>query len=229
MIANGRPEETTDVTLYAGVRLWGGADFGINPEIDQGFGLSNTVGMAHFPSRGAYKIGANTPYPRLPQAFLRQVIPLSGERFNTELAANQMAGSKAAHNVTLTVGKFSVTDIFDTNTYTHDLRGEFLNWSIIDAGAFNYAADARGALMARRLNGHRMPGHCMRRISAFECPKWKKCQCGLRSVHAGHRVGTTLSNAWTPRQGEAGGLCQSRSDGRVSRRRATGAAYGRLT
>ena len=144
LIANGRTEETTDVTLYAGVRLWRGAEFWINPEIDQGFGLSNTVGMAGFPSGEAYKIGANAPYLRLPRAFLRQVIPLSGEVVNTEPAANQLAGFKAVNNVTLTIGKFSVTDIFDTNTYAHDPRGDFLNWSIIDAGAFDYAADAWG-------------------------------------------------------------------------------------
>ena len=144
LIANGRTEETTDVTLYAGVRLWRGAEFWINPEIDQGFGLSNTVGMAGFSSGEAYKIGANAPYLRLPRAFLRQVIPLSGEVVSTEPAANQLAGFKAVNNVTLTIGKFSVTDIFDTNTYAHDPRGDFLNWSIIDAGAFDYAADAWG-------------------------------------------------------------------------------------
>ena len=144
LIANGSTEETTDITLYAGVRLWRGAEFWINPEIDQGFGLSNTVGMAGFPSGEAYKIGANVPYPRLPRVFLRQVIPLSGELVKMESSANQLAGSKAANNVTLTIGKFSVTDIFDTNTYAHDPRGDFLNWSIIDAGAFDYAADAWG-------------------------------------------------------------------------------------
>ena len=144
LIAHGRTEETTDVTLYAGVRLWRGAEFWINPEIDQGFGLSNTVGMAGFPSGEAYKIGANRPYLRMPRAFVRQVIPLSGDVVKTEAAANQLGGTNAANNVALTVGKFSVTDIFDTNTYAHDPRGDFLNWSIIDAGAFDYAADAWG-------------------------------------------------------------------------------------
>ena len=38
----------------------------------------------------------------------------------------------------------SVGDIFDTNTYAHDPKGDFLNWSLIDAGAFDYAADAWG-------------------------------------------------------------------------------------
>src|SRR5215510_421729 len=38
-------KETFDLTLYGGVRLWRGAELWINPEIDQGFGLSNTLGV----------------------------------------------------------------------------------------------------------------------------------------------------------------------------------------
>jgi high affinity Mn2+ porin len=142
--ADGRTEETTDITVYAGTHLWRGAELWLNPEIDQGFGLSNTVGMAGFPSGEAYKIGANTPYLRLPRAFIRQVIPLGGTQENVESAANQLAGSRAANNVVFTVGKFSAVDIFDTNSYAHDPRADFLNWSIVDAGAFDYAADAWG-------------------------------------------------------------------------------------
>jgi high affinity Mn2+ porin len=44
----------------------------------------------------------------------------------------------------LTVGKFSVADIFDSNKYAHDPRADFLNWSIIDAGTFDDAAEAWG-------------------------------------------------------------------------------------
>ncbi|MDF6581120.1 carbohydrate porin, partial [Escherichia coli] len=50
-------KETVDVTLYLGLRLWKGAELYANPEIDQGFGLSNTVGLAGFSSGEAYKIG----------------------------------------------------------------------------------------------------------------------------------------------------------------------------
>jgi high affinity Mn2+ porin len=49
-----RGRETADVTLYAGVRLWSGLEAWINPEIDQGFGLSDTLGVAGFPSGEAY-------------------------------------------------------------------------------------------------------------------------------------------------------------------------------
>ncbi len=144
LIADGRTEETTDATLYAGVRLWRGAEFWLNPELDQGFGLSNTVGVAGFPSGEAYKVGANTPYFRLPRAFLRQAIALGPEDETVAGAANQLAGAGASDKVVLTVGKFSVTDIFDTNVYAHDPRSDFLNWSIVDAGPFDYAADSWG-------------------------------------------------------------------------------------
>src|SRR6202171_2991514 len=69
-----RGAETVDVTLYLGARLWPGAEGWFNGEIDQGFGLDNTLGVAGFPSGEAYKVGKNQPYLRLPRAFVRQVI-----------------------------------------------------------------------------------------------------------------------------------------------------------
>jgi high affinity Mn2+ porin len=137
-------QETTDLTLYVGHRLWQGAEAWVNAEVDQGFGLSNTVGVAGFPSGEAYKIGASAPYLRLPRAFIRQTIPLGGEIQHVDAAANQLGGETSADALVLTVGKFSVVDIFDTNAYAHDPRGDFLNWSLIDAGAFDYAADSWG-------------------------------------------------------------------------------------
>lgn len=137
-------KHTNDATLYMGVRLWEGGEFYINPEIDEGFGLSNTFGVAGFPSGEAYKVGKNHPYLRWQRIFYRQVIGLGGGEQKVEAGANQLVGSKSADNITLTLGKFSVVDIFDTNAYAHDPRGDFLNWSVLDAGAFDYAADAWG-------------------------------------------------------------------------------------
>ena len=142
--ANGRTEETSDITLYAGLRLAPSTELWIDPEIDQGFGLSNTVGMAGFPSGEAYKIGADAPYLRVPRVFIRHVVALGAEREKVAPDANQLGGSRATDNLTITVGKFSVADIFDSNSYAHDPRGDFFNWSLIDAGAFDYAADAWG-------------------------------------------------------------------------------------
>ncbi len=141
---NSDSKETTDLTLFAGMRISGGSELWINPEIDQGFGLSNTLGMAGYPSGEAYKVGANAPYLRLPRLFYRQIINLGGEAQAIAQAANRIGRTQSANNVILTVGKFSVTDVFDTNTYAHDPRSDFMNWSIVDSGAFDYAADAWG-------------------------------------------------------------------------------------
>lgn len=139
-----RGKETADVTLYAGVRLWPGMEVWINPEFDQGFGLSDTLGVAGFPSGEAYKVGMAKPYFRLQRLFVRQTINLGGERENVDADLNQLAGTYTTGRLVLTFGKIGVPDIFDANSYAHDPRGDFLNWSLIDAGSFDYAADAWG-------------------------------------------------------------------------------------
>ncbi|HZE54424.1 MAG TPA: carbohydrate porin [Bradyrhizobium sp.] len=136
--------ETTDTTLYAGVRLWKGAEAWINPEIDQGFGLSGTLGVAGFTSGEAYKVGADFPYVRLHRAFVRQTIDLGGDVQKVDAGLNQFSGTQTSDRLVLTVGKVGVVDIFDTNKYAHDPRSDFMNWSIVDNGTFDYAADAWG-------------------------------------------------------------------------------------
>jgi high affinity Mn2+ porin len=136
--------ETADETFYAGVRLWKGAEAWVNPEIDQGFGLSGSVGVAGFPSGEAYKVGADFPYARLHRAFVRQTIDLGGEVQKVDGSINQFSGSQTSDRLVFTVGKIGVIDIFDTNKYAHDPRSDFMNWSIVDTGTFDYAADAWG-------------------------------------------------------------------------------------
>jgi high affinity Mn2+ porin len=143
-LAANTGRETSDVTLYAGVRLWQGAEAWINPELDQGFGLSASVGAAGFPSGEAYKVGADYPYTRLHRAFLRQTINLGGEVQNVDAGLNQFSATQTSDRLVFTVGKFGVVDVFDTNKYAHDPRVDFMNWSIVDTGTFDYAADAWG-------------------------------------------------------------------------------------
>jgi len=140
--ANGR--ETIDATLYAGVRPWPGAEIWINPEVDQGFGLSDTFGVAGYPSGEAFKVGKAEPYFLVQRGFLRQTINFGGETEKLAPDLNQLAGTQTANRLVFTIGKFSIVDIFDTNTYAHDPRNDFLNWSIIDMGAFDYAANSWG-------------------------------------------------------------------------------------
>lgn len=143
-LSPNRGAETIDATLYLGALLWPGAEGWINGEIDQGFGLDDTFGAAGFPSGEAYKIGKNQPYLRLPRLFIRQTLNLDGARQSVDAAANQLGGWRGANRIVISVGKFSVGDVFDVNQYAHDPRADFLNWAVIDAGTFDYAADAWG-------------------------------------------------------------------------------------
>jgi high affinity Mn2+ porin len=59
--------------------------------------------------------------------------------------------------VVLTIGKFGVTDVFDTNQYAHDPRTDFLNWTAVDAGSFDYAADAWGYTVGAAAEWYRGP------------------------------------------------------------------------
>ncbi len=136
--------ETIDATLYVGRKLWQDAEAWVNIEVDQGFGLDNTLGAAGFPSGEAYKVGKTEPYLRLSRTFVRQTFNIGGTRETAEPAQNQLASSYSADRVVLTAGKFGVGDVFDTNQFAHDPRGDFLNWSALDASTFDYAADAWG-------------------------------------------------------------------------------------
>ncbi|NMN89236.1 MULTISPECIES: carbohydrate porin [unclassified Novosphingobium] len=143
-LAPRQVKATNDVTLYLGARPWQGAEIWVNPEIDQGFGLSNTLGAGGFPSAEAYKVGQFSPYFKLQRAFLRQTIALGGSALALDAGINQLRGVTTANRVVITAGKMGVGDVFDTNRYAHDPRGDFLNWSLVDTGSFDYAANAWG-------------------------------------------------------------------------------------
>ena len=143
-LSPGIGRQTFDLTLFLGARLWAGAEAWLNPELDQGFGLDNTLGVAGFPSGEAYKVGRKVPYLRLQRAFIRQTLNRGSAEEGVEEAANQFADARSTDRVVVTVGKFGVGDVFDTSQYAHDPRGDFLNWSAVDAGSFDYAADAWG-------------------------------------------------------------------------------------
>jgi high affinity Mn2+ porin len=147
--------ETADATLYVGARLWPGAEGWLNGELDQGFGLDDTLGAAGFPSGEAYKIGKNQPYLRLQRAFIRQTFDLPGSQQPTEADTNQLRGTHSENRIVVTVGKFSVVDIFDNNQFAHDPRSDFLNWTVIDTGTFDYAADAWGYTVGAAIEWYR--------------------------------------------------------------------------
>jgi hypothetical protein len=73
-------QETVTMDLFAGVRLWRGAEAHMDFLMWQGFGLSKTFGLEGFPNGDAYKAGTATPYFNFARLFIRQTIGWGGEQ-----------------------------------------------------------------------------------------------------------------------------------------------------
>jgi len=137
-------EETVSVDLYGGIRLWDGAELHADGLMWHGFGLSDTFGVAGFPSGEAFRIGTGSVRGTLARLFVRHTIGLGGEQEPVEDDQLQLAGVRDVSRITLTLGKFSVKDLFDNNAYANDPRTQFLNWSLMANGAWDYPADSIG-------------------------------------------------------------------------------------
>ena len=131
-------------TFFLGLKLRKGLELYVNPEVAGGKGLSGVTGLASFPNGEITRVTSPTPKPYLGRAFIRQTWGWGTRTEAFEGAPNQLAGQQPVSRATLTFGKMSVTDIFDANTYSHDPRTQFLNWALMDNGAFDYPADTRG-------------------------------------------------------------------------------------
>jgi len=133
-------------TVFLGRHLWYGGAIYIDPELAGGQGLSGSSGVAGALNGETYRIGNPSPELAIPFAriYLKQNIELGGERVIVEDAQNQIDETTSAKRIVITAGKYSLTDMFDNNSVSHDPRSQFFNWSLMSAGAWDYPADTKG-------------------------------------------------------------------------------------
>ena len=162
-------KETVSADLYAGARLWRGAEAHVDGLMWQGFGLSKTHGVEGFPNGEAFRLGTDVPNLNIARLFLRQTIGLGGEQETVEDGPLQLAGKQDVSRLTLTVGKFSAKDVFDNNAYANDPRTQFMNWALMANEAWDYPADSLGyeTGLALELN----QPHWTARYGIFQMPR----------------------------------------------------------
>jgi high affinity Mn2+ porin len=128
-----------------GLKLFNGLEAYVNPEISGGSGISGAVGLAGFSNGETFRIGSPKPALYPARMFLKYTLNLGDNNDDTiEDKANQLQGKQSKENFTIILGKFGIADYFDNNDYTHDPRTQFLNWSLMNSGAWDYPADTRG-------------------------------------------------------------------------------------
>jgi high affinity Mn2+ porin len=141
---NAETKTSVTATLFFGVRLWQGAEFYCNPEMSAGKGLSGAVGVAGFPNGEIYRVGDPRPTIVPARLYVKQLFGFGESGETIESAPNQLGGKLPENRFTLVLGKFALADFFDDNQYSHDPRSQFMNWALMDNGAWDYAADTRG-------------------------------------------------------------------------------------
>lgn len=132
-------------TIFIGRRLWKNAAIFFAPEITGGSGFSATHGIAGFPNGEIYRVGSPAPVPFTSRVYFQQTFALKGSGYSQqEDAAMRLRGAIPDSRITVNIGKFCLADFFDDNTYNHDARSQFMNWSMMANGAWDFAADTRG-------------------------------------------------------------------------------------
>lgn len=132
-------------TLYTGRQLWKNAAVYGDAEIAGGEGISSAKGVAGFTNGETFRIGDPAPELYLARLYVQQYISLRNTKYESvEGEANQLEGSIPSSRIVVTAGKFSLSDFFDENKYSHDPRTQFMNWALMSNGAWDYPANTRG-------------------------------------------------------------------------------------
>ena len=131
-------------TLYLGWRPEQNTQIYFDPEIAGGRGFSAVTGIANFPNGELPRVASATPKPYLARLYVTHDFGFGDERESIESDMNQLGGSRPMTRYSVTVGRFTVTDFFDDNKYSHDPRMQFMAWGTMYNGAWDYPADTRG-------------------------------------------------------------------------------------
>ena len=141
---NPERDVSLTTTLFFTARLEQTTFLVFNPEIAGGKGFSDVTGIANQPNGEIPRVASATPKPYIARLYLQHDFGFGKKMERQESDANQFAGERPINRYSIYAGKFTITDFFDDNNYTHDPRTQFLAWGVMYNGAWDYPADTRG-------------------------------------------------------------------------------------
>ena len=147
-LTNWAQSATTHVlTLYTGYQLTRTTEVFADMEDATGNGIGNANGLAGYVNLDSVRLVQGMPLSRSPylaRFMLRQIVPLGRDRVDGERDELHLATSLPARRLEFRVGKFDLVDFFDLNTWGSDSHLQFMNWTVDNNGAYDYAANTRG-------------------------------------------------------------------------------------
>jgi len=113
-------------------------------------GLFTNLDVVRNPDLGS------TPY--IARAMVHYTVPLSSETVRAPRGPFSLSAEQPARRIEIRAGKISVVDFFDVNAVGSDSHLQFMNWTIDNGGAYDYAADTRGYTYGA--------------IAEYDAPRW---------------------------------------------------------
>ncbi len=145
LIPDAERSFTGTFTLFFGLRLWPGAEAYFVPEVVSERALSNLRGLGgSIQNFELQKGGTETPQLYRARTFLRQNINLGGKREEKESDPMQLDTTVSRRRIVLTLGNFTILDVFDRNSIAWDPRQTFLNMAFMTYSSWDFPSDARG-------------------------------------------------------------------------------------
>lgn len=132
------------LTLYTGAQLTKSIEVLFDVEETGGLGLSGALGLAGFTNLDAVRDATLSEAPYVARVVYHQVFALSHSTVDGDRGPLSTFPRLPSKRIELRVGKFSITDFFDTNSVGSDSHLQFLNWAIDQNGAYDFTGDARG-------------------------------------------------------------------------------------
>jgi len=142
-LARTSDEAVTEVaTLYGGLEISPYLEAIADFEIGSGSGVSNSSGLGGPTNLDATRDLDGMPY--VARLWYRLVIPLSDETFTVHRTPLSILTTLPVRRLDIHIGKFAMVDFFDVNSVANDSHTQFMNWTVVNNGAYDYAADTRG-------------------------------------------------------------------------------------
>jgi hypothetical protein len=135
-------------TVYSALRATNSTRYNTDLILDLesagGRGLSQALGLAGFTNLDVVRNPTLSSVPYLARYGFHQVIGLTNQTTSQEPGPFAVAPSVPVRRFELRAGKMTLPDFFDINEVGSDSHLQFMNWTVDNNGAWDYAADTRG-------------------------------------------------------------------------------------
>ena len=133
------------ISLYTAYRVFPTTEIVMDVESALGGGISDALGLAGYTNLDVVRNPTLSHEPYVARAEIHQIISLAGPlEANDDRDWDNSAPEVPRQRLELRAGKMSVPDVFDINPAGSDSHRQFMNWTVDNNGAYDYAADTRG-------------------------------------------------------------------------------------